>query len=116
MIRKLFGLMGLIGALLACEGLNRMSALVGAFKGGDAPFYSGMLIVGVVAAGVLLISLFQRVVGWIKWLMVLATLGSAVTLGAAPALPVIQQIIAGLIFATLGLLFVSTNRIEGKSS
>jgi hypothetical protein len=107
-MRRLLGLVGLLGALLACEGLNRMSTFVGAFKGADAPFYSTMLLASVVAAGVLLVSLFQRIAGWIKWLTFLSVLGAAALLSNAPAFPVVMQSLSGFAATLLGLLFVSS--------
>lgn len=107
-MRKFLGLIGLVGALFAAEGLNRLSTFVGAFRGADAPFYTGMLLASVVAAGVLLVSLFQRVAAWLKWLTALALIGSAVLMGSAPSLPVTEQVLGGIIAALLGTLAVST--------
>ncbi len=107
-MRKFLGFIGLIGALFAAEGLNRLSTFVGAFRGADAPFYTGMLLISVVAAGVLLVSLFQRVVGWLKWLTALALIGSAVLMGSAPSLPVTEQVLGGIVVALVGVFAVST--------
>lgn len=99
---------GLLGALLSAEGLNRLSALVGAFKGTDAPFYQGMLVVSVIAAGTLLVSLFHPVARWLKVLLLLGLLACGFMMSFAPNFPVAQQIIAGIAIAFLGALAVPT--------
>ena len=110
-MRKVISSVGLLGALTAAEGLNRMSALVHAFSGKDGPIYSVIVCVSLVAAGVLLVSLFSRVAGWVKMLTLVGVIGGATMLLAAPSVGAIQQAAVGLVGAAVGILAVSTKRI-----
>ena len=108
MVRKIIGVVGLIGAVLAAEGLNRVAAFAGAFKGSDAPFYTACLIVSVFGAGVLLISLFRHIHSFVKWIAVVCLVGALVLLSVAPSFGANQQAFAGLAVALIGLLTVRT--------
>ena len=107
-MRKLIVIIGLLAALTAAEGLNRLSTLVGAFQGTDAPIYQAMLIVSVIAAGTLLVSIFHPVPRWLKAVLVLALFASAGLMCLAPNLPVTQQILGGLAVAFIGAIAIST--------
>lgn len=106
MIRKLILIVGILGALAAAEGLNRFGGFVAAFDGADAPFYMGILAVSVIGPGVLLLGLVgksNRAVKWITFAVLLACVGLMMN---APAFPVNEQIIFGLIAATGAMVFL----------
>ena len=109
MIKKIALVIGILGALAAAEGLNRFGSLISAFGGGDSPFYTGMLAISILSAGVLLLSIFNKSNNIIKWTTFLLLLGSAGLKTQAKAFPVNQQIMLGLIFAAIALLFVTKN-------
>ena len=109
LMRKLIVVVGLVGALLAAEGLTRLSSLAGAFSGGDAPFYIAMLIISVVAAGVLLVSLFRPIAGWVKGLSLFGLICSAGLMVLVQNFPVSQQVLIGVVLA---LVTLATPRLK----
>ena len=42
---------GILGALVAAEGLNRFGSFMSAFDSADSPFYMAMLVISVIGAG-----------------------------------------------------------------
>lgn len=115
-MRKLVLIIGILGALAAAEGLNRFGSLVSAFKGGDAPIYSGMLGISVFGTGVLLLAVFNVERQWIKWLTFVMLIGSAGLMLAAPSFPVNIQIIAGLVISAAAILFIRKKKPEAAES
>jgi hypothetical protein len=105
-VRKVVLAIGILGALAASEGLNRFGSMVAALKGGDAPFYSGMLAISVLGAGVLLLALFNVNRQWAKWLTFILLISSAGLMLAAPSFPVNIQIIVGLVISAAATLFI----------
>jgi len=80
--------------------------LVNAFNGRDGPIYSAILAICVVAAGVLLVSLFARVTLWVKIPTLLSLIGGATIMLAAPNFGANQQALLGLIVAVVGVLAI----------
>ena len=105
-IIKIVLVVGILGAIAAVEGLNRFGGLVSAFGGGDAPFYTAMLIIAAIGAVVLLAALFNKSHSILKWVMVILLLGSAGLMLNVPSFPVI----IGLLIAMLGAAFINTKR------
>lgn len=105
-MKKIILIVGILGSLTAAEGLNRYGILISAFDGGDAPFYTGMLFISVLSAGVLLMSIFNKSNSVVKWITFVLLLGSSGLMMAAPAFPVNQQITLGLVVATIACLFI----------
>jgi len=106
-MKKVVLILGIIGALIAAEGLNRIGSFVSAFGGEDSPFYLFSLIVAVFASGVLLLALFNKTNSIIKWITLVLLLGCCGMMMNAPGLPVMGQIIMGLIMAIIACLFIS---------
>ena len=52
-IIKIVLVVGILGAIAAVEGLNRFGGLVSAFGGGDAPFYTAMLIIAAIGVAIM---------------------------------------------------------------
>jgi hypothetical protein len=112
-LKKIMIILGIIGALLVAEGLNRVGGLVSAFGGGDAPFYQGALIISVLAAGMFLLALFNKsnsIIKWIVFSLLICCLGLMLN---APGFPVITQIIGGLVFSIIACFFIK--RTDEKS-
>ena len=105
-IIKIVLVVGILGAIAAVEGLNRFGGLVSAFGGGDAPFYTAMLIIAAIGAVVLLAALFNKSHSILKWVMVILLLGSGGLMFNAPSFPVNIQIIIGLLVAMLATVFI----------
>ena len=101
-------MVGILGALAAAEGLNRFGSLVSAFNGADSPFYTMMLIISVIGAGVLLLGLFNKSKKIFMGVMVVLFLGSGGLMLNAPNLPVNMQIIIGLVVAAVATIFIRT--------
>ena len=110
---KIVLVFGILGAVAAVEGLNRIGGLVSAFGGGDAPYYIAMLIIAAIGAVVLLAALFNRSHTILKWVMFVLLIGSAGLMLNAPSFPVNIQIIIGLLVAVLATAFIKTKR-EGN--
>lgn len=106
LLRRIMAVIGIIGTLLAAEGLSRFGSFVGALGGSDTLFYQLFLLVSLIAAGVLLLAVFGVVNPVIKWLTIALTIVSILMLLPAPALPVVMQAISGLVVAALALIFV----------
>ena len=109
-LKKIMIILGIIGALLVAEGLNRVGGLVSAFGGGDAPFYQFSLIAAVLASGVLLLALFNKTNSIVKWITFVLLLGCCGVMMNAPGLPVMEQIIMGLIMATIACLCINKTK------
>ena len=109
-LKKIMIILGIIGALLAAEGLNRIGGLVSAFGGGDAPFYQFSLIAAVLASGVLLLALFNKTNSIVKWITFVLLLGCCGMMMNGPGLPVMEQIIMGLIMATIACLCINKTK------
>jgi len=107
MLNKIIIVIGILGSLAAAEGLNRFGSFVSAFGGGDAPIYTGMLIISVISAGVLVISISNKPNKIVKWLTFALLLVSIGLMTAAPAFPVNEQILLGLFVATLCLFVIN---------
>jgi hypothetical protein len=107
-MRKLLAVFGLLGALFAAEGLNRVASLVNAFNGADGPIYSALMVVSIVAAGALLVSLFARVSGWVKWPLFLALAAGSAAMLAAPSFGANMQALVGLGLSALGVLAINS--------
>ena len=107
-VNRVLLVVGILGALAAAEGLNRVSSFVSAFDGADSPFYMGMLVISVIGAGVLLLGLFNKSNKIIKWVTVVLFLGSAGLMLNAPNLPVNMQIIIGLVAAAVATILIRT--------
>ncbi len=112
MINKIVTVVGILGALVAAEGLNRFGGLVSALGGGDAPYYMAMLVLSVISAGVLLLGLFNKSHAILKWIVVVLLSGSTGLMFVAPALPVNIQIIIGLGVAAVAAIFMRTRTGE----
>jgi len=118
---KIVLVVGILGAIAAVEALNRFGGFVSALGGGDAPYYSAMLIIAAIGAVVLMAALFNKSHSILKWVMVILLLGSAGLMFNAPfwyesktmSFPVNIQIIVGLIVAMLATAFIKTKR-EGN--
>lgn len=106
MLKKVACGVGMLGSLLAAEGLNRFGSMVAAMKGGDAPFYKAFLYVSIASAGVLLISFFKEIPKGVKYLVVLSLLVSTGLMLKAPNFPVNRQIFTGLLVAALASLAI----------
>ena len=99
-------ILGVVGAILAAEGLNRIGSLVSAFGGDDSSFYQGALIISVLAAGMFLLALFNisnSIIKWIVFSLLICCLGLMFN---APGLPVMYQIFLGLVFSINACLFI----------
>lgn len=112
-MKKIVLILGIIGALLAAEGLNRIGSFVSAFGGEDSPFYQGALIISVLAAGMFLLALFNKsnsIIKWIVFSLLICCLGLMLN---APGFPVMNQIIGGLVFSIIACFFIK--RTDEKS-
>ena len=69
-IRRTFSIIGILGALVAAQGLFHLGASVVAFGQGDPQFFMTMLIVPLIGAGILLLDLLNKSFKKIKWVMV----------------------------------------------
>lgn len=108
--------LGLLGALLAAEGLNRLSGFVGAMGGADAGFYSVVLLVAVLDLGVLGAALLKRTWKRLKWVAFGLTVVGVLILLPAPGLPVVMQALFGLVLAAIGLAAVPGTRARGEGA
>ncbi len=115
-MRKLISIVGLLSALIATEGLNRVATLVNVFNGKDGPIYSFILFVSIFAAGVLLVSLFARVARWVKVSTFIALLGGTAVLLGAPSFGVVMQSMGGLAVAAIGVLAINTRKVPLTST
>jgi hypothetical protein len=113
-VKKVVLILGIIGALLAAEGLNRIGSLISAFGGEDSPFYQGTLIISVFAAGMFLLALFNKSNSIIKWIVLSLLICCLGLMLNGPGFPVMNQIILGLVFFHYCLFFYKKNR--GKKS
>ena len=111
MLIKIVLVVGILGALVAAEGLYRFFGFVSAMGGGDAPFYMGMLLISVIGAGVLLMNIFTKSNSIVKWFTFVLLLGSTGLMSLAPSSPltsaVVNQILVGLIVAAVACVFIS---------
>ena len=105
---KIVLVVGILGAVAAVEGLNRFGGFVATFGGGDAPYYMVMLVIAAIGAIVLLAGLFNKSHVILKWVMFVLLIGSAGLMLNAPAFPVNQQIIIGLVVAAVATGFIKT--------
>lgn len=100
---------GLIGAVLAAEGLNRFGSFVAAVGGGDAPLYTGALLVALFDVGVLGAALLKKPVrSEVKWTAVALTVPAFLVLLLGPGLPVVVQAMLGTAAALVGLIALPT--------
>jgi uncharacterized membrane protein YeaQ/YmgE (transglycosylase-associated protein family) len=105
-IRRTFSIIGILGALVAAQGLFHLGASVVAFGQGDPQFFMTMLIVPLIGAGILLLDLLNKSFKKIKWVMVALLLMCMVLMLNAPSLPVSMQVISGLAITTIAMLFI----------
>lgn len=122
-MRKLLAIVGLIGALVSIEGLMRFGNFVGAFGAAfgtntDYPFYVGFTIIYVIIAGLLLVSLFVEfrtgVARFFKYALLIFGLLCFGLMFAAPAVPVVFQVLSGFLVALIGLFAVRISRARDE--
>lgn len=111
-MKKIISVIGIIASLLAAEGLHRFGSFIGAMKGGDTPFYMGILLVSLVVAMFFVLSMVGKLAKIAKWLGVLLLIASIVLMGFAPMLPVNVQIFVSLGVALLCMIFAPTTTVK----
>ena len=111
-VMKIVNIVGIIGAVLAAEGLNRFGGFISKFGGADAPFYEGMLYIALIGIAVLIASFFNRSHSILKWVMAVLLACSFALMLNAPAFPVNMQIMMGLFFATVATILINTKKTE----
>jgi len=108
MINKVILILGILGALYAAEGLNRIVGLVTAFGSVGAPIPLFILIMSLVSAGILLLGLFNKSHKITKWIMFVVLLGCNGLMFVGPSFPVHIQVIVGLMVTTVSTAFIRT--------
>ena len=111
-MKKIISIIGIIASLLAAEGLHRFGSFIGVMKGGDTPFYMGILVVSLIIAMFFVLSMVGKLAKIAKWLGVLLLIASIVLMGFAPMLPVNVQIFVSLGVALLCMIFAPTVTVK----
>ena len=106
MMKKTIFILGIIGALIASEGLYRIAKLISAFGGGDAPIYYGFIITSVLAAGMFILALFNKSNSIAKWIVFSVLICCFGLMFSGVMFEVKYQIICGLFFSIIACLFI----------
>ncbi|QCG92705.1 hypothetical protein E6C67_01975 [Azospirillum sp. TSA2s] len=99
-------IIGVLGSLLAAEGLLRIATFVSSVGGHDAKFYYFGLFVVVCTVLALFAALLGRFNRLAKYATLVGLLGAGGLLLASPGLPVIFQALLGIILAIIGIVSI----------
>ncbi len=102
-------ILGIVFALIAAEGSNRVGSLVAAFGGGDSSFYGLFLLVSIVSAGAFLGILLGKSHKIARYGLIALNVLSCILLLGGPAFSVVQQILLGMVVTSV-CLFLSKEK------